>query len=1506
MVALATAFVRLRPSVSEREYVKAGEQAGKVFGERAGRALAGALNTTVRRAAERLGREAGSEYADGFTREAKRQTRDVEIGPDKARTAKQGRESAGSFADAFKRQIEQASRTLPPLTVGVAKNAAEQAIRDIQARLRDLSGKTIGVDLDAGAAIAQVRALEGELRDLAASSPDIQVQADTTAALARLGQITASVDRIDGRTARVEVDVDTERAQRGVNSLATRLTSGLGTVFSGISNTASSFFQSLSRGAAEAGGQITSSVLSAAASGTVLTAVTGGLNLVVGAAVAVLVGAAGAVGLLTAGFIALAPVLQITGGLLGASIGLLFGVAAATATLKLGLGGVGGAYSAMVAAQDEASKSSASFASSQNAVASASDQVKSALAAQANTRANIAEASRRAAQQIADAERSVGQARAEAARQAKSSQEQILTAMRRVRTEQLSLTEAERNALDVRKELTRAQRDARESMEDLASRVKDNALEQRQALLDVSEAQKERDKVISDPKSTQAQREQAQITFERQYKQLTDLRREGQRLAADQAEANKKGIEGSDQVVQARKRIADADKGVVDARKSVKDAEDGVRKAQDAAAESRRQGQDRINAAERALDEARRSRDNQQRQSAYQLSQASQAVVSAQRALKQASVQAGQAGGSALEKLNQQMDELSPNAQDLVKTLFDLRTPFTELRKFVSDRLLAGVGDQVRDLAEKWFPALKSILGDTADRLNVIGDGLFKTLGSKTFIDNIKATTGAFGRMLSRIGESLPGVLDAFGRIGAASEPVLRVIGDLIGGIFDKFSDWIRTADESGALDTFMKDAADTLQRIFDLSGKVFTIIGQLIKIFFPDSKESSGGFLDGVERNLDNIIAYLNDPENQQAIRDWVDDIQDFIHRLTAEWIPRVDEWLDRVEDWVGDIDGWIDSFTRFGAAIATVFTGPYNLARDGWHQLRDNVFEPVRHFVADTIPGAFTTMRDDIGGTFGNARDRLDAIGVDIRDNVLTPVRNAITTTIPNAFATGRDRISARFNETRDRLGNTFGNIRDNTMNRLAAIMITTMPGAFGTGRDRMSARFGETRDRLGNIWATIRDNTFGRLTDAIQTTIPNAFRTGVDAIAGAWQRLEAVAREPVRFVVDTVLNQGLISGFNAVAGTFGVDKIDPIKLPKGFATGGVLPGYTPGRDVHRFVSATGGVLDLSGGEPVMRPEFGRAVGTGWVDGMNRAARTGGVAGVKRALSGSFASGGTIGDGNGLGDLWKRAKGKANDIIQGAKNLITNPAGSIKTLVDRLLRAMPNSTLPWSRLVAGAPRKLLEGAVNKLSGFIRGPGAGTSGPGNGKSPFGGSAGMMRALRAVFPGLPLISGYRPGARTLSGNPSYHGVDRAVDLPPREDVAKFIHDSYGPITKELITPYQKYNLLNGRKHTYRGAIWQQHNFAGGNAHDHFAAKLGGTMPKMQLFDSGGPWANNTIGINTSGRTEWVDPNRDRMSLGDVVDRLERIEGAILGDGDRLVEAQKVGTRRAGRVARGAR
>jgi hypothetical protein len=149
----------------------------------------------------------------------------------------------------------------------------------------------------------------------------------------------------------------------------------------------------------------------------------------------------------------------------------------------------------------------------------------------------------------------------------------------------------------------------------------------------------------------------------------------------------------------------------------------------------------------------------------------------------------------------------------------------------------------------------------------------------------------------------------------------------------------------------------------------------------------------------------------------------------------------------------------------------------------------------------------------------------------------------------------------------------------------------------------------------------------------------------------------------------------------------------------------------------------------------------------------------------------------------------------------------------------------------------------------------------------------MERLLESRF-GVNMISGYRPGSRTLSGNTSYHASNRAVDFPPLKAMARFMHDNYKSRLREAITPYQEYNVHNGRSRRWTGAVWNQHNFAGGNAHNHFAMDNGGTLE---------PGWNPPI-YNGTGRPEPVTPAKHFDTLVAEIrtqnDLLERVLGAM--------------------------
>lgn len=140
--------------------------------------------------------------------------------------------------------------------------------------------------------------------------------------------------------------------------------------------------------------------------------------------------------------------------------------------------------------------------------------------------------------------------------------------------------------------------------------------------------------------------------------------------------------------------------------------------------------------------------------------------------------------------------------------------------------------------------------------------------------------------------------------------------------------------------------------------------------------------------------------------------------------------------------------------------------------------------------------------------------------------------------------------------------------------------------------------------------------------------------------------------------------------------------------------------------------------------------------------------------------------------------------------------------------------------------------------------------------APYGATAPWMeRMLEARF-NAAMISGFRRGSRTLSGNLSYHASNRAVDFPPIRAMAAFMYQNYKSRLKEAITPWQEYNVHNGRSRRWSGAVWNQHNFAGGNAHNHFAMANGGVI-REPVFGVGA--SGSTYSLGEGYRPEKVTP-----------------------------------------------
>ncbi|RRJ85899.1 hypothetical protein EG850_10950 [Gulosibacter macacae] len=381
-----------------------------------------------------------------------------------------------------------------------------------------------------------------------------------------------------------------------------------------------------------------------------------------------------------------------------------------------------------------------------------------------------------------------------------------------------------------------------------------------------------------------------------------------------------------------------------------------------------------------------------------------------------------------------------------------------------------------------------------------------------------------------------------------------------------------------------------------------------------------------------------------------------------------------------------------------------------------------------------------------------------------------------------------------------------------------------------------------------------------DSATSKIGGAFDTLKDAIGKAWDAIKRAAVGPVNFVINTVYNDGIKALFDQIAEAVGLDIRMPTATPIKLASGGVLPGYTPGRDVHRFYSPTGGLLHLSGGEGIIRPDALRALGgKAWLDRVNSARGDAG-----RVPAFAFADGGVW---DWIGETVSGALGFFAEATNAAMDIISDPLGAIKNLIVEpvrnllggigggifgdILTGVPNMVIGWLE-------DLLKGSIAQsavIDGYRGGP-------------------TLARLAPIIAkhGLVVTDTYGDPAynASLGRSPtSYHGDwdNPAVDIAGSQAAMFAAAD-------EIIA-------MGG----WRQILWQ---VAGHYDHIH-VANQGGIWPGPKLYDEGG-WLQPglTMAYNATGKPEPVLTSEqwDRMQGGVTIQQtnyMPQTDANVVGD-----------------------
>lgn len=1209
-------------------------------------------------------------------------------------------ETDGGFGSRLRAAVQQAEASLPNVNIGADTTPAQVEIARLRAQLSELRDARIGIDVDAATAVSRLQQIQARLDRLSAQDADVGVRVDAGAASAQLAAFQAALNRLDGQTA--NVNVDTRSATAGMRLLTT---------------VAIAFGPAILP---------------------VLPVVAAGLGAIAAAGVAAAVGV-GAVGLVAIpAFKGIATTLQAQKAAQDA---------ATNATYQGGQAASQGASKALQLAGAQQSLATASR--------NGARQIKQAEQGITDAVRSASEGNRRAKQQLAEAVEQAADRQQQAAEQVRSAEE--------------SLADAQRSARQAQQDLNQARRDAAQDLAELGDRLANAELSERDAVLSVQEA---RDRLravqAKGSKATVAEQQRAQLAYDQAVQRLKEQQAETKALTAEKKAADKAGVDGSQTVKDAQESLREADEAVTEQQKELAKARSDAAKqqieSQEAVAEAQR------NVAHTQEDGARSVARAQEQLTAAQQG-AADSIASAQRQIEQASLSA--AGGVdqaaiAQAKYRAELAKLTPAARGTLSAYLSLRTAFNAWSKSLQPAVMPIFTRALNGLKNS-LPGLTPFVIAAADAIGGLQDRAsrgFKSPWWKAFKKDLQGSVGpaitGLGVSFGRIFKGMAGVIQAF-------LPHMDSISDTMQRITGRFATWGTGLKGSPEFERFLAYSAEHAPMIAEALGEIFGALLDVGKALSPISDlllQVLGGFAAGIgwiATNLPGVIQFLYGffivtRIIKLAIWAWAA-AQAILNGalLAFQIISAAGPWGWIVLAILAVVAVVVYLYNRFGwfrDGVKAVFSAIQTAAMWLW----TNVLQPV---FAAIWEGLQTVGRWAMWLWTNAIKPAWDAISLAARI-LLTAIVVAAILPIIVAFKIlaaiagwlWKNVIRPVFTWIGDKAKWLWSNaikpawaaIQTGTKfmweTILRPLFMRFLDGMKEIGdkakwlyTNGIKPAFGWIADRAAWVWNKGVKPAFDLLKGGVKA-VGDAFRTAKDYIGEQWAKLKDLARKPVQYIVDVVYNNGIRGVWNKVAEAFGAPK-----LPKyTFAEGGVMPGYTPGRDVHKFISPTGGQLELSGGESIFRPEFTRAVGSGFVGTMNRIARSQGAQGVKAALAPVFggnpstptdtslryANGGitqSFADGGIFGWI-KSAATSAVGAGSAAWNKIKDGAGwlkdtleasaraGVKNIVNPLLKSFPGMDTGFGQMIRRMPNRIVDAlfgyskeADKKGAGGVGGP---------------------------------------------------------------------------------------------------------------------------------------------------------------------------------------------------------
>lgn len=1247
---------------------------------------------------------------------------------------KQGDDAGGAFSRSLRDKLTAAFKAMPKLNVRLGDTGVNAELDRIRAKLETLSQKRIGIDVDAGVAEAEITRLEEQLRRLGAEHPNVQVRADTATARAALAEIRAEIASVDADDPTIRVKADTAGASSALMAL-------------GIQAAALTAIPAIPVALAGLGG-IASMATAAGA----------GLGALALAGIPAVKGVTEALKAKTA---AQADDTTSTNGNANAAR------QAAQKAIQMA-----GAQATLTTAHRNAARS---IAQANEQVATSERTLAQAVQRAADQKITSAESVSRAERTLADAQRAARQAETDLTTARKDAAEQLRSLNDQLNDGLLSQRDATLRVQEAQAELKATIADPKSTRLQIeraklaADQALQNAHEQKQSYAELQKSAAAQQKAGIDGNAGVVRATQGVADAQRNVKDQAQAVADAQREASRAQQA-------------AAQAVADAQRGVSDAVKSAANAQvsanESIASAERGLASARLSGNSATAKTVTKADELRKAlaQLTPEQKDLYDSIAGPKGLKGAfsdwSKSLQPETLPLFTRGVNSAKDALPSLTPLVKGAADAVGVLWDkasknVKTPFwqgfkKDIDKSVKPAIL-GLGTAfgniitgIAGIIDAFLPHMDGIV-DRSDKITgrfaKWGKSLKGSPDFEKFLGYVKANAPG---LASFIGGVLRAALDLSKAIAPLSQTMFKVLKPLLDAI-----SWIAV---------HMPGAVQLLWGMYAAMNatKLATIAFTGIMVAYRAGMVLATLLTEGwtaavVASNLafeaNPIVAIITIIVAALALvaagviyaykhfgwfHDAVNAAWDGIKIATLFlWNQVLKPTFDAIV-WAvkgtGDAAMWL-----WQNAITPAFHGIEKAVKavgDAAMWLWNNGIKPAFDFINKAIQILVTALlvvliapailafkllaytakllwNDGIKPVFGWIGDKAKWL----YDKAIKPQFKAIHDTIHNVG----DAAKWLYNKA---IEPAFGWIADKAKwlwdKGVKPQFKALKDGVHAVGdaakwlwEKAISPAFDYIADGAKWLYNKGIKPQFKFIKDAI-SSLSDSFDTGRKNIKKAWDQISGIAKAPVKFIIDHVYNAAIVPLWNHVADITGAKHLNDLKL-KGYATGGVIPGYTPGRDNQ--------IIAVGGGEAIMRPEVTRAVGAGRIHALNAAARGGGVAGVQRAISAgmpAFADGGIVG--------WlKSVGGKAGDIASDVAGYLDPMKLFGKVLKSVKSIAKPIEINPWAKQITAMPVKMIgdlkEKALSSI-GFGDGP---SEGGGNGGS------GVQRWKSVVLQALSML-----------------------------------------------------------------------------------------------------------------------------------------------------------------------